>query len=75
MTTIRPDIVKMFYKEYIREEHYDMVKGQKFDFGPEVINEIFGLEANEIGHAIFKNPQERDSEDMLKKRVAWPATK
>ncbi|KAA0049837.1 hypothetical protein E5676_scaffold118G00350 [Cucumis melo var. makuwa] len=72
---IRLDIVKMFNKRYINEEeHYTMVKGQIFDFGIEAINELFGLEANEIGHAIFKNLQERDLEDILK-RIAWPETR
>ncbi|KAA0057652.1 hypothetical protein E5676_scaffold416G00290 [Cucumis melo var. makuwa] len=51
-----------------------MVEGKKVDFGPDAINQLFGLEAKEIEHAIFKNPQERDLEDALK-RVAWPRTK
>lgn len=49
----------MFYKGFInKEEHYAMVKGQKVDFGQNAINEFFGLEANEIGHDIFKTPRE-----------------
>lgn len=46
----------MFYKGYINEEeHYAIVKGKIVDFGPEAINELVGLEAKEIGHAIFKS--------------------
>lgn len=37
-------------------------------------NEFFGLEVNEIGHDIFKNPRAQDLEIALKK-VAWPRTK
>lgn len=44
-----------------------MVKGQKVDFGPNTINEFYGYEGNEIGHAIFKNPIEQDLEDALKR--------
>uniref|UniRef100_A0A9I9DXP4 Uncharacterized protein n=1 Tax=Cucumis melo TaxID=3656 RepID=A0A9I9DXP4_CUCME len=51
-----------------------MVKGQKVDFRPSAINGLYGLESNEMGHAIFKNPLEQDLEDALK-RVAWPETK
>ncbi|KAA0041933.1 hypothetical protein E5676_scaffold306G001360 [Cucumis melo var. makuwa] len=65
----------MFYKGYINEEEcYAMVKGHKVDFRLDTINAFFGLETNEIGHAIFKNPQERDLEYALK-RVAWSGTK
>ena len=75
MTTIRLNIVKMFYKGYIKEEErYAMVKGHKVDFGPNTVNELYGLEANEIRHIIFKNSQERDLEDALK-RVACSGTK
>lgn len=46
----------MFYKDNINEEeHYAMVKGYKV---------YFGLEVNEIGHAIFKDPKKRDLDDM-----------
>ena len=46
----------MFYKGYINEEEsYDMVKEQKVDFELDTINELFGLEANEVRHAISKN--------------------
>ena len=46
---IRQNLVKLFYKGYINEEqHYMMVKGQKVDFRPYVINELFGLEREMI---------------------------
>lgn len=53
-------VTAIFYKGCInKEEHYAVVKGQKLDIGPDTINELLGLETNEIGHAIFKNPQEK----------------
>lgn len=65
----------MFYNRYIIEkERYAMLKGKKVDFGPDAINELFGLEACKIGHAIFKSLQERDLEDASK-RVVWFGTK
>ncbi|KAA0045299.1 hypothetical protein E6C27_scaffold316G00610 [Cucumis melo var. makuwa] len=51
-----------------------MVKGRKVDFGPDAINKLYGLEDNEIGHAIFKNSFDRDKPEALEK-VAWKGTK
>lgn len=59
MTTIRSGVVNLLYKRYTNvEEHYNEVKGWKVDFRPEAINEPYGLENNEIGYEIFKNPKE-----------------
>ena len=56
---IRPDVVKLLYKGYINEEElYATVKGKKVEFGPEAINVLYGLDDNEIEHAIFKNSKE-----------------
>ncbi|TYK23866.1 hypothetical protein E5676_scaffold419G00400 [Cucumis melo var. makuwa] len=75
MFVIRPDVMKIFYKGYINEEeNYFMVKWQKLDFGPNAINGLFGLEANELGHTIFKNLQEQDLEDASI-TVAWSGIK
>ncbi|KAA0036117.1 hypothetical protein E5676_scaffold86G00200 [Cucumis melo var. makuwa] len=51
-----------------------MVEGKKVDFGSDAMNKVFGLKANEIEHAIFKNSQEQDLEDAFKS-VAWLKTK
>ncbi|TYJ96932.1 hypothetical protein E5676_scaffold220G00370 [Cucumis melo var. makuwa] len=75
MTMIRADVVNLFYKGYISEEkQYAMVNEKKVDFGPDAINMFFGLDDNEIGHAIFKNPKEQNLQEGLT-RVAWPGTK
>lgn len=59
--TIRLDMVDLFYKGYINaKEYYAKVKRKKVDFGPEAINTLYRLEINEIGHVIFKNPNECD---------------
>ena len=66
MSAVRLDVVNLFHKGFINEEEqYAMIKGQKVDFG---------LEANEIGHDIFKNWRAQDLESELKK-VASPETK
>ncbi|KAA0042385.1 hypothetical protein E5676_scaffold477G00940 [Cucumis melo var. makuwa] len=45
MTTIRPDVVNMFYKGYINtKKHYVTVKEKKVDFGQDAINTLYGLE-------------------------------
>lgn len=51
-----------------------MIKGKKVYFRPEVINALYRLDDNVIGHAIFKNSTQQDMQDALA-RVSWPGTK
>uniref|UniRef100_A0A9I9DM11 Protein MNN4-like n=1 Tax=Cucumis melo TaxID=3656 RepID=A0A9I9DM11_CUCME len=75
VTTIRADVKNLFYKGYIsKKKHYVMIKGKKVYFRPEVINALYRLDDNVIGHAIFKNPTQQDMQDALA-RVSWPGTK
>lgn len=63
VTSIRPYVVKLFYKGYINDkQHYVMEKVEKADFRSDAINKLYGLESNEVGHAIFENPSEQDLE-------------
>ena len=39
-----------------------------------MVNLLYRLESNEIGHIIFKNPLEQDLEDALK-GATWPGTR
>lgn len=65
----------LLYRGYINtEEYYVEVKGNKVDFGLEVINALYGLDKNEIKHVIFKSLNERNLQEALEK-VTWPGTK
>lgn len=74
LTMIWSNMVNLFYKWYINVDDYIEVKGQKVDFRLKAINELYGLENNEIGNKIFKNLKEQNLE-MVLQRVAWPRTK
>ncbi|KAA0065694.1 hypothetical protein E5676_scaffold186G001070 [Cucumis melo var. makuwa] len=59
----------MFYKGYINEEEsYDMVKEQKVDFELDTINELFGLEANEVENVDVEDKDEKEEDDVPLKR-------
>ena len=67
-STTRPGVVDLFYKGYINtKEHYAKIKGKKGDLRPDAINTMYGLENNEVGHVIFKNPKDRDLQEALEK--------
>ncbi|KAA0048500.1 protein MNN4-like [Cucumis melo var. makuwa] len=75
VTTIRPSVMNLFYNGSINtERHYAIVKGKMVNFGPKVVNVLYGLRQTTVEYPIFKEPSDIDMQNALE-RVAWPGMK